>query len=59
MCGRCSSNSLITGQPVEELVDVADADERGGVQVGQDLQQDLWRESIQRKDGRKEMYAFI
>lgn len=53
---RCRSNSLVIGQPVEEFVDVADADERGGVQVREDLQQDLWRESARRKK-RKKTYA--
>lgn len=46
----CGSHSLVIGQLVEELVDMADADERVRVQVRQDLQQDLWRKP---EDGKK------
>lgn len=46
----CGSHSLVIGQLVEELVDMADADERVGVQVRQDVQQDLWRKP---EDGRE------
>lgn len=35
------SDLLVIGQLVEELADVADAAQRRGVQVGQDLDQDL------------------
>lgn len=38
------SDLLVVGQPVEELADVADAAQRRGVQVGQDLEQDLRRQ---------------
>lgn len=38
------SDLLITGQLVEELADVGDAEQRGGVQVQQDLNQDLRRQ---------------
>lgn len=38
------SDLLVVGQLVEELADVADAAQRRGVQVGQDLDQDLRRQ---------------
>lgn len=50
----CGSHSLVIGQLVEELVDMADADERVGIQVRQDLQQDLWRKPEDGKERKKE-----
>jgi len=39
-----TNHSLVVGEPVEELADVADAEQGGGVQVRQNLNQNLRRE---------------
>lgn len=61
---RLLSDSLIAGEPVEEFADVADGEQRGGVQVRQNLDQDLRREpeeeetkAFPQRSGRQQNFA--
>lgn len=42
------THSLVTGKQAEELIDVADSEKSGGIQVGQNLHQEVRRQPAEK-----------